>query len=209
MLDPIGQRLLELMKQRPIPEADVNSIVRIIRDNCTFVPNWDSVDDSSIMKVFGRREAEREAMIRRQTSISSSGQTFYEIFADDEVCNSASNNWISANDDVSTFLNSECREPRKVIVKVESVVRLTIITENCSQCEICWRPTVKWKFQFASLHCAGKLFNCNSGFVYPKTLSIVAFHSPAQSYGFCSQVGQIICAKDSNSCYKLRRPHCP
>ena len=137
MLDPIGERLLELMTQRPMPEVDVNSIVRNIRENCTFLPNWDSVNDSSIMKVFGRREAEREAMIRHQTFISSSGQPFYEFIADDEVCNSASNNWISANDDVSKFLNSECREPQKVIVKVESVVRLTINTENCSQGQIC------------------------------------------------------------------------
>ena len=109
MLDPIGQRLLQLMTQRPIPQAGITTIVEIVRQNCSFANSWDDLSDASIMKVFGRREAEIEAMNRHQLSIPASGDPFCENNADDEICHNSSINWVPANDDASnsSILNVE------------------------------------------------------------------------------------------------------
>ena len=60
-----------------------------------------------------------------------------QFSADDEVCNEASTQWLPASEDVVNYLNKECREPQKVVVTLESVVRLTIITDNFSQGQVC------------------------------------------------------------------------
>ena len=136
MLDPIGQELLDLMTQRPIPEHDVLRIASIISQNCTFVPSWNDLTDYTTMKVFGRKDAEREAMDRYQIAVSSSGEPFVQYVADDEICNDSSVQWVPASDEATKFLDRECREPRKVVLKKHSVVRLTVNTDSFSQGQI-------------------------------------------------------------------------
>ena len=114
MLDPIGQQLLNLMTQRPVPETDIDIIV----------------------KVFGRKDNEHEAIERHQESRISSGVAFVEYSVDDEICNENSTQWVPACDDVVKYLNKECREPQKVVLTLESVVRLTVNSDNFSQGQV-------------------------------------------------------------------------
>ena len=52
---PLGQELLKMLEKRPIEETDVERIVEIISSNCNFVPDWQSLTDRLIMKVFGKK----------------------------------------------------------------------------------------------------------------------------------------------------------
>ena len=86
MEDLNGQRLLLLMQQRPIPECDIEEIVQLFGDHCHFVDNWENLDDS-IMKVFGKKAAEREAVLRHLAMIQRSGAPHFFIIAQDRfVC---------------------------------------------------------------------------------------------------------------------------
>ena len=60
MIDPAGQTLLKLVEKRPLETEDIEKCVIIISENCNFVPDWNSMNEPFIMKVFGKRTAEKE-----------------------------------------------------------------------------------------------------------------------------------------------------
>ena len=124
MQDEQGKRLLELMEQRPIPEEDIEEIVAIFRNNCHFVDSWDLVD-SSIMRVFGKKSAERDAVERHFKTIEQSGISFMPLPSRDEVRVAGSHNWRQASPEVTNFLTRQCREPECLLIYEKAVVRFT------------------------------------------------------------------------------------
>ena len=67
MMDLIGKQLLEMMSLKPIPEASIEKM----KDNSqksTFVDLLSNIQDKRVMKVFGKRAAEEEAIILYQKS---------------------------------------------------------------------------------------------------------------------------------------------
>ena len=62
MMDPTAKELLEMMSMKPIPGKILEKIEKIIDRNCSFVDPWTNIQDKRIMKVFGKRAAEQEAI---------------------------------------------------------------------------------------------------------------------------------------------------
>ena len=111
-------------------------IASIIFQNCTFTPSWNDLTDYTTMKIFGRKDAEREAMDCYQIAVTSLGEPFVQYLAHDEVCNDSSVQWVPASEDAVKFLDRECRKPRKVELEKHSVFRLTVNTNAFSQSQI-------------------------------------------------------------------------
>ena len=72
MTDLAGQRLLTLMWGRPIQLEKANEIVDIISSHCNFIPDWNSLKDETVMRVFGKRTAERREFKKHLDSIRNS-----------------------------------------------------------------------------------------------------------------------------------------
>ena len=135
MEDLNGQRLLLLMQQRPIPECDIEEIVQLFGDHCHFVDNWQNLDDS-IMKVFGKKAAEREAVQRHLAMIQRSGAPHFFIIAKDEVRMSGSHAWRDAASDVTNFLDRNCQESPRLLIYERAVVRF------CRNMDSKWQGTL-------------------------------------------------------------------
>ena len=133
MEDEQGQLLLRLMEQRPIPEQDVDRIVHLFMSNCEFVSSWDEIDDPSVMKVFGKKSAERESIARHFEFIRQSGQQHFIAKSVDEKRIMASTMWRPGNLAVTSFLNSKAREPAELMVYDKALVRITANIHGLSQ----------------------------------------------------------------------------
>ena len=125
MEDENGRLLLRLMEKRPIPAEDIEIIVGLFADNCNFVSTWSEVHDPSIMKVFGKKSAEREALDRYFNQIAATGISSFIIQSRDEVSILGSNSWRPCDETVSNFLNCNCREPRRILLHPKGLLRLT------------------------------------------------------------------------------------
>ena len=98
MIDPAGQRLLTLLEKRPVATNDIAEILNIISTHCRFVKNWDDLSHLMIMKVFGKREAERKAIkshFNDMKRVFSASHTF--IKSCDEISTEGSHSWRATN----------------------------------------------------------------------------------------------------------------
>ena len=137
MHDILGQHLLDCMSLKPILQDDIQNIVEVLSRECTFVESWDKVTDCTVMKVFGKKEAERLAVSEYQNKIARQGRPFVEFHAEDEMCPQYANTWKTATPDVQKFLDNECREPRKLVLHDKCVLKLTVNLEQLSQGQLC------------------------------------------------------------------------
>ena len=137
MMDPEGKQLLEMMSSKPVQDADILLIQTIISRRCSFVGTWDNVSDKTVMKVFGKKAAERDAVRCYQQKILNSGQRYVEFEAYDEMCSCHSSSWRMADEASIEFLNSNCREPKKLVFTDYCLLRLTINTDDLSQGQLC------------------------------------------------------------------------
>ena len=137
MHDILGQHLLDCMSLKPILQDDIQNIVEVLSRECTFVESWDNVTDCTVMKVFGKKEAERLAVSEYQNKIARQGRPFVEFHAEDEMCPQYANTWKTATPDVQKFLDNECREPRKLVLHDNCVLKLTVNLEQLSQGQLC------------------------------------------------------------------------
>ena len=137
MLDAEGRELLEKMTLKPISKHDIDIIKKTIEKKCNFVSSWEEIEDKRVMKVFGKRTAEQEAIKHFHQEIRSSGEHFCEIIAFDEMCPNLSSNWQDASNEVVNFLNKECAEPKKLTLKKHCILRLTKNTDDLSQGNVC------------------------------------------------------------------------
>ena len=105
MVDPIGQRLLMLLEKRPIVEDDIPEIIDLISNNCNFVDEWSHLNNTMVMKVFGKRKAERTAV---QTHFQEMYRKFPSVTklhqSRDEVTKEGTHNWTTACKQASIFV---------------------------------------------------------------------------------------------------------
>ena len=57
-----------MMSLKPIPEASIEKMKQTIHKKSTCVDLWSNIQDKRVMKVFGKRAAEEEAIILYQKS---------------------------------------------------------------------------------------------------------------------------------------------
>ena len=124
MVDRNGQRLLRLMETRPISQSNIEEVVDLFSAHCVFVVSWADLDPT-IMKVFGKKAAEREAVDRHLEAIRASGSSHYFIQAKDELRLSGSHSWRDCSADVSKFLDRTVREPARLLVYAWAVVQFS------------------------------------------------------------------------------------
>ena len=62
MVDHEGQKLLKMLEVMPIAPSSIDDVLEIIGTGCNLVENWDDLSSRVIMKIFGKREAERKAV---------------------------------------------------------------------------------------------------------------------------------------------------
>ena len=137
MMDLEGQLVLDLMSRKPVPKDSIDLIISIIGRRCSFVSCWDDIQDCHIMKVFGKKKAEREAIEYHKKKILSSGKLAISIEAEDEMCVTKSSSWIPAAEEVKNFLDNEVREPRSLLLHEHCLLRITRNLEKLSQGQVC------------------------------------------------------------------------
>ncbi len=106
MADSMGQRVLRLLEPRPVAEASIDEIIEIVSNECTFVDSWEEIADRSVMKVFGKKAAEREALKFHEESIRNSDLPFLQCPSSDEMCSHKSQNWRPADEKVYYMCNN-------------------------------------------------------------------------------------------------------
>ena len=136
MWDTEGKELLQKMSTKPISHQDISWIKNVISRRCTFVDSWNDITDRTCMKVFGKKEAERGALIFFRQSLISQGRSIVEVLAQDEMCPRLSNSWLPADQRTSEFLDNHCREPQKLILTENCLLRLTVNTESLCQGQV-------------------------------------------------------------------------
>ena len=105
MVDPAGQELLRLIERRPLQESEIERCVEIIGENCCFVSTWNDIEEPMIMKVFGKRIAEKESFESHCQNIYNSGVPYKKIISVDEISPKNSHLWKRASHQVSTTEN--------------------------------------------------------------------------------------------------------
>ena len=98
MEDPVGQELLLLLEKRPVSDEDAERVIEIMGSSCNFVENWEQIENPMIMKVFGKRAAEKKAI---ESHFSNMRQRFGTLVrtvqADDQIRSETSHAWHTAN----------------------------------------------------------------------------------------------------------------
>ena len=134
-----GQRLLTLFAHFPLVQADEDSIIEIMRNNCRFVNCWADVPNE-MLRVFATRIAEKEAIDQRISIVEQDIIRFCYFEAYDEMSNSGSQNWVRCNSRVSRFLNTVCLEPSKLFIYKLCCLRFTSNLPNLNvyQGQLCF-----------------------------------------------------------------------
>ena len=133
MRDEKGQEVLRLLEQRPVPNAAIERICLLLSESCNFHSSWNNMELDNIMKVFGKRSAERKALEDHSTRIRQSGQPFFISNANDEMCLNKSQMWRPADTSATKNLNKTSREPENLLLYPKAVLRLTRNMESSSQ----------------------------------------------------------------------------
>ena len=172
MTDLAGQRLLTLMWGRPIQLEKANEIVDIISSHCNFVPDWNSLKDETVMRVFGKRTAERKEFRKHLDSIRNSRRPFLIVGATDEVCLAKSSSWNkTTSQEIKALLDKRVNEPHQLVLYKGALVRITVNMEdlNISQGQVAIiheLPT-----QSNALHLYIPPWNIDSTNITPETIS--------------------------------------
>ena len=133
MHDEKGQEVLKLLEERPVPQRSIDRICALLSENCTFHNSWREVDSRMIMKVFGKKRAERQALVDHKKMVESSGAVSTVSEAKDEMCLDKSHIWRTADIEATKFLNKNSREPETLLLYDKAVLRLTRNLESSSQ----------------------------------------------------------------------------
>ena len=133
MLDPQGQEVLKLLEARPVAPSSAERICLLLRENCNFHESWDKIDAQMIMKVFGKKAAERRAIDDHRAQIETSGLQFFISHATEEMCSSKSHVWRPADNSATAFLNKNSGEPESLVLYDQTILRFTKNIENAAQ----------------------------------------------------------------------------
>ena len=136
-----GQKLLKLMGTSEIDESTADQIVNIIADSCNFVSDWDSiVETPGVIRVFGTRAAERDAIQRVLTKIENDDTVEKFVApARDQYSVTGTTNWKDASATVTKMLNSKALEPQTLTFYKFAPLRLTTnnLNEGYTQGQLC------------------------------------------------------------------------
>ena len=89
---------------------------------------------SMIMKVFGKKSGERQALIDHEKSIRETGAAFSIATSTDEMCVNNSNVWrLADNNSTIAILNKKSRESKNLNLYDTAVLRLTRNCDHSSQ----------------------------------------------------------------------------
>ena len=105
MIDPAGQALLKLVEKRPLETEEIEKCVNIISKNCNFASDWNSISQPFIMKVFGKRVAEKECFNEYCEKITGTGLNHTVVYALDEVSPRKSHLWQTGSSQVRWHKN--------------------------------------------------------------------------------------------------------
>ena len=97
------------------PEA-IERICSPLLQHCIFHDTWDTVDNKMIIEVFGKRSAERQALLNHQNMIEASGVPLVLSQAEDEMCLTESNMLRVPDYSATRTLNKMSREPENLIL---------------------------------------------------------------------------------------------
>ena len=100
MIDPAGQTLSKLVEKRPLQTEEIEKCVNTISENCNFVPHWTSIYQPFIMKVFGKRAAEKECFNEYCDKKTETGLNHTLVYALDEVSPRKSHLWQTGSSQV-------------------------------------------------------------------------------------------------------------
>ena len=143
------------MEQRPIPEQDVERIVQLLMENSHFVASWDEIDDPSVMRVFGKKKAERESIARHFDYVSRSCVQYFVAKSVDEKRMLGSTMWRLGDVWITRFLNNKVREPDELLIYDKGLVRITVNSSGLSR--------INWSFKNCSMHTSVRCLLCCSG----------------------------------------------
>ena len=116
-------------------------IIKIVSESCNFVANWNSiVDKPGVIRVFGRRVAEREAVEMVLSKVEN--DTLVEKFvatAKDQCSVTGTTNWKDASSTASKLLNNKALEPQKLTLYKFAPLRMTTnnLKEGYTQGQLC------------------------------------------------------------------------
>ena len=91
---------MKLLESRPVAPEAIAQVLNIVSENCTFIERWEDLRDTSVMKVFGKKDAEREAILKHEQVIAASGQPLVERYAKDKMSLSKTHVWRPASEQV-------------------------------------------------------------------------------------------------------------
>ena len=80
---------------------------------------------STVIRVYGKRSAERKAVLKKVSLIRASGTLVDEVSALDEVRRSNAGLWDRASEKVSKFLDQHCWEPSTLFLFPGALLRMT------------------------------------------------------------------------------------
>ena len=136
MTDPNGARVLSLLDERTITEDVALDIVKIISENCHFVPSWDQIPrDSATLRVVPTKQAERKLINEHEDLIKRSGLPNVTLKCSDEISRRGHNIWTKSTDElITTYLNRQCLEPESLFLYEGAPMR---ITRNDTRLNLC------------------------------------------------------------------------
>ena len=136
MQDASGKELIKLMSVRPVPDSNTSQIIDIVKSNCNFVSTWDDIDPS-VMRVFGKKSAERSTIAHHFARVRNSGVSYSLHAAVDEMSLPNSHVWRAADSATSSYLTSQVREPPELLLYESAIVRVTANMRDICQGSLC------------------------------------------------------------------------
>ena len=136
-----GQRLLTLMGRATLTNDQVDEVISIISNNCTFIDDWtDIVERPGHIRVFGTRAEEREAIEFATERIRSDPNI--ECFiatATDEMSTTGNAIWKPADKSATEILQNRCLEPTELTLYLHAPLRLTAnnMSSGYTQGQLC------------------------------------------------------------------------
>ena len=142
MNDPNGTKVLQLLDQKELTDANEIFFRNAIIHECKFYPktnfltSWDQLPtDSPTLKVVPTKMAERKLVIEQTNVITSQNFPNKTIAASDEISRRGQNIWTKTKDNnVTASLNKYCLEPENLFLYQDAPMR---ITRNDTELQLC------------------------------------------------------------------------
>ena len=141
MMDPNGERLLNLLDKTDLSDEDADEIIQIISDHCNFLTCWNDIPrESTILRVVPTKMAEKKLVQSHTDYITSLNIPSTTLPSSDEISRRGQNLWSTTQDKNAILcLNKNCLEPQKLFLYKGAPMRLTRnhVGQQLSQGQLC------------------------------------------------------------------------